>query len=490
MVGQGGSASAEESIYDEHSAGHSGVVRIASVAALAGFLFGYDSAVINGAVSAVQKQFNADAASLGFAVASALLGAAAGALSAGRLADHFGRLTVMRIAAVLFLISAIGTGFAPNLWVLVLFRIIGGLGVGMASVIAPAYIAEISPANIRGRLGSLQQLAIVIGIFISLLIDFLLALGAGGSGEPFWFGLPAWRWMFLIMAIPAIVYGLLSLTIPESPRFLISKHRIPEAKEILTKLLGDTNLDAKIERIRKTMERETEPSWRDLKTPEGKIAGIVWAGLLLSIFQQFVGINVIFYYSNILWEAVGFTEQQAFVTTVISATINVLTTFIAIATVDRFGRKPLLLIGSVGMAITLATMAIIFGTANVVNGAPDLQGAQGPIALIAANLYVIAFGMSWGPIVWVLLGEMFPNRMRAAALSLAAGGQWVANWIITVTFPGLKDISLALAYGLYAGFAVLSFFFVARFIDETKGRQLEDMHATVHEGGKAPTRAA
>jgi sugar porter (SP) family MFS transporter len=478
MVGQGGPASAEESVYGEETTGK-GVVRISAVAALAGFLFGYDSAVINGAVSAVQKAFNADAASLGFAVASALLGAAAGALSAGRIADHFGRLSVMRIAAVLFLISAIGTGFAPNLWVLVIFRIIGGLGVGMASVIAPAYIAEISPARIRGRLGSLQQLAIVIGIFISLLVDFLLALGAGGSGEPLWFGLAAWRWMFLMMAIPAIVYGLLSLTIPESPRFLIAKHRTDEAKVILSKLLGDTNLDAKIERIRKTMERETEPSWRDLKTPEGKIAGIVWAGLLLSIFQQFVGINVIFYYSNVLWEAVGFTEQQAFVTTVISATINVLTTFIAIATVDRFGRKPLLLIGSVGMAVTLATMAIIFGTANVVNGAPDLQGAQGPIALIAANVYVIAFGMSWGPIVWVLLGEMFPNRMRAAALSLAAGGQWVANWIITVTFPGLKDISLALAYGLYAGFAVLSFFFVARFIDETKGMQLEDMHTKV-----------
>jgi MFS transporter, SP family, sugar:H+ symporter len=489
MVGQGGSASAEESVYGEETTGK-GVVRISAVAALAGFLFGYDSAVINGAVSAVQKEFNVGAASLGFAVASALLGAAAGALSAGRIADHFGRLSVMRIAAVLFLISAIGTGFAPNLGVLIIFRIIGGLGVGMASVIAPAYIAEISPARIRGRLGSLQQLAIVIGIFISLLVDFLLALAAGGSGEPLWFGLAAWRWMFLMMAIPAIVYGVLSLTIPESPRFLIAKHRIPEAKEILSKLLGDTNLDATIERIRKTMERETEPSWRDLKTPEGKIAGIVWAGLLLSIFQQFVGINVIFYYSNILWEAVGFTEEQAFVTTVISATINVLTTFIAIATVDRFGRKPLLLIGSVGMAITLATMAIIFGTANVVNGAPDLQGAQGPIALIAANLYVVAFGMSWGPIVWVLLGEMFPNRMRAAALSLAAGGQWVANWIITVTFPGLKDISLALAYGLYAGFAVLSFFFVARFIDETKGKHLEDMHATVHEGGKAPTRAA
>jgi MFS transporter, SP family, sugar:H+ symporter len=478
MAGHGGGAAAEESIYEEHAAGK-GVVRISSVAALAGFLFGYDSAVINGAVAAVQKAFNVGAGSLGFAVASALLGAAAGALVAGRIADHFGRLTVMRIAAVLFLLSALGAGFAPNLWVLIVFRIVGGLGVGMASVIAPAYIAEIAPARIRGRLGSLQQLAIVIGIFISLLVDFLLALAAGGSGEPLWFGLAAWRWMFLMMAIPAILYGVLSLTIPESPRFLIAEHRADEAKVILTKLLGGTNIDATIQRIRETMERETEPSWHDLKSPREKIAGIVWAGLLLSVFQQFVGINVIFYYSNVLWEAVGFKEEQAFTITVIGATVNVLTTFIAIATVDRFGRKPLLLIGSVGMTIMLATMAIIFGTARVENGIPVLEGAQGPIALVAANLYVVAFGMSWGPIVWVLLGEMFPNRMRAAALSLAAGGQWVANWIITVTFPGLKDVSLALAYGLYATFALLSFFFVARFIDETKGMQLEDMHAKV-----------
>jgi MFS transporter, SP family, sugar:H+ symporter len=480
MAGHGGGAEAAESIYEEHAQGK-GVVRISSVAALAGFLFGYDSAVINGAVAAVQKAFNVGAGSLGFAVASALLGAAAGALVAGRVADHFGRLAVMRIAAVLFLVSALGTGFAPSLWLLIVFRIIGGLGVGMASVIAPAYIAEISPARIRGRLGSLQQLAIVIGIFISLLVDFLLALAAGGSGEPLWFGLAAWRWMFLMMAIPAILYGVLSYTIPQSPRFLIAEHRIDEAREILTKLLGGTRtqIDATIQRIRETMERETEPSWHDLKSPSGKIAGIVWAGLLLSVFQQFVGINVIFYYSNVLWEAVGFKEEQAFTITVIGATVNVLTTFIAIATVDRFGRKPLLLIGSVGMTIMLATMAIIFGTARVENGIPVLEGAEGPIALIAANLYVVAFGMSWGPIVWVLLGEMFPNRMRAAALSLAAGGQWVANWIITVTFPGLKDVSLALAYGLYATFALLSFFFVARFIDETKGMQLEDMHAKV-----------
>ena len=270
----------------------------------------------------------------------------------------------------------------------------------------------------------------------------------------------------------------LSLTIPESPRFLISKHKIADATAVLSELVGDKGIDAKIEKIRKTMERETEPSWHDLKGPNGKIAGIVWVGLLLSVFQQFVGINVIFYYSNVLWEAVGFEESQAFVITVIGATINILTTLIAIASIDKFGRKPLLIIGSIGMAITLGTMAFIFGTARIVDGSPVLEGAQGPIALVAANLFVVAFGMSWGPVTWVLLGEMFPNRMRAAALSLAAGGQWVANWIITVTFPGLKDVSLALAYGLYAGFAVLSLLFVMKFIEETKGKALEDMEST------------
>ncbi|MGK5684058.1 sugar porter family MFS transporter [Actinoplanes sp. URMC 104] len=476
-MSHGGAVGPEASIYDEGDVKGSGVVRIAVVAALGGFLFGYDSAVINGAVSAISDRFDVSAAPLGFAVASALLGAAAGALLAGRIADRVGRLAVMRIAAVFFLVSAIGAGAANSLWVLVVFRVIGGLGVGMASVIAPAYIAEISPARIRGRLASLQQLAIVSGIFISLLVDFLFARAAGSSMDPFWFGWAAWRWMFLAMAVPALIYFALSLTIPESPRFLIAKHRIPAATAILTKLLGEANIELKIKRIRETMERDTEPSWRDLKGPSGRIAGIVWVGLLLSVFQQFVGINVIFYYSNVLWEAVGFNEGQAFIITVISSVINIATTLIAIATVDRFGRKPLLIIGSIGMTITLATLAVIFGSAPVVNGNPVLEGAQGPLALIAANLFVVAFGMSWGPVTWVLLGEMFPNRMRAAALSLAAGGQWVANWLITVSFPSLKDVSLALAYGLYAMFALLSLLFVAKFVAETKGKQLEDMTA-------------
>ncbi|WP_313676702.1 sugar porter family MFS transporter [Mycolicibacterium sp.] len=476
MSGQG-PISDTPSIFDDDDVGSGrGAVRIASVAALGGLLFGYDSAVINGAVDPIQKHFGINNASLGFAVASALLGAAVGAMTAGRLADKIGRIAVMKIAAVLFFISAIGTGLAGSVWLIVLFRIIGGIGVGVASVIAPAYIAETSPARIRGRLGSLQQLAIVSGIFISLAIDYLLAHLAGGADKDLWLGLEAWRWMFLMMAIPAIIYGALAFTIPESPRYLVANHRIPEARKVLTMLLGEKNLDITIDRIQSTLAGEKKPSWSDLRRPGGGIYGIVWVGLGLSIFQQFVGINVIFYYSNVLWQAAGYDESQAFTITVITSVINIATTLIAIALIDKIGRKPLLLIGSAGMAVTLATMAIIFGTAEQVNGAPQFSDTAGWIALIAANLFVVSFGMSWGPVVWVLLGEMFPNRIRAAALGLAAAGQWAANWLITVSFPGLRNV-LGLAYGFYALCAVLSFVFVWKLVHETKGLALEDMTA-------------
>ncbi|WP_111766062.1 sugar porter family MFS transporter [Nakamurella deserti] len=454
-------------------------IRIAAVAALGGFLFGYDSAVVNGAVDAIQRQFEIAAQPLGFAVASALLGAAVGAVSAGRVADRLGRLAVMKIAAFLFFLSAIGTGLAPNLTMLIIFRVVGGFGVGVASVIAPAYIAEIAPARIRGRLGSLQQLAIVSGIFISLLVDFILAKIAGGSGETLWLGLEAWRWMFIAMVVPAVLYGTFSFTIPESPRYLIATHRIPEARRILSKLLGEKGLDVKMDTIARSLASEKPPSWGDLLRTGGSrfsLLPIVWIGLGLSVFQQFVGINVIFYYSNVLWQSVGFSESDSFVFTVITAVINILTTLIAIATVDRVGRKPLLLIGSVGMTVTLATMSFIFGTADLnAAGDPVLTGAAGPVALVAANLFVVAFGMSWGPVVWVLLGEAFPNRIRASALAFAAGGQWIANWIITETFPSLKNLSLGLAYGFYAVCALLSFFFVWRWVRETKGRELEEI---------------
>jgi MFS transporter, SP family, sugar:H+ symporter len=450
-------------------------VRVASVAALGGLLFGYDSAVINGAVAAIQDDFHIGNAALGFAVASALLGAAFGAVTAGRLADKVGRLAVMKIAALLFLVSAIGAGLAPDVRVVVVFRVIGGIGVGMASVIAPAYIAEISPPQVRGRLGSLQQLAIVLGIFLSLAIDWLLSHLAGGSREQLWLGLPAWRWMFVVMTVPAAAYGALAYTVPESPRYLIARQRIPEARRVLTRLLGQQNLDLVISRIQDSLGAEKPTSWRDLRKPTGGLYGIVWVGVGLAVFQQLVGINVIFYYSNVLWQAVGFTESSSFTITVITSVTNIATTLIAIALIDKIGRRPLLLIGSTGMAVTLATMAVIFGAARVVDGNPHLEGAAGPVALIAANLFVVAFGMSWGPVVWVLLGEMFPNRMRAAASGLGAAGNWAGNWLITVTFPIVRT-ELGLAYGCYALCAVLSLLFVWRFVEETKGKQLEDMH--------------
>jgi MFS transporter, SP family, sugar:H+ symporter len=480
MAGQGPPVSdGPSAISDEDFSSGGTAVRIASVAALGGLLFGYDSAVINGAVDSIQEDFGIGNAQLGFAVASALIGAAAGAMTAGTIADKIGRISVMKIAAVLFLISAIGTGFAHEVWTVVLFRVVGGIGVGVASVIAPAYIAETSPPRIRGRLGSLQQLAIVSGIFLSFAINWLLQHAAGGPNEPLWFGLDAWRWMFLAMTLPAILYGVLAFTIPESPRYLVASHKIPEARRVLNMLLGEKNLEITIDRIKESLEREDKPSLRDLKKPTGGIYGIVWVGLGLSIFQQFVGINVIFYYSNVLWQAVGFSADQSAVYTVITSVINVATTLIAIALIDKIGRKPLLLIGSSGMAVTLITMSVIFANSGFdAAGKPVLEGAAGVIALIAANLFVVSFGMSWGPVVWVLLGEMFPNRIRAAALGLAAAGQWAANWLITVTFPGLRD-HLGLAYGFYGLCAVLSGLFVWRWVMETKGVSLEDMHGEI-----------
>lgn len=483
MAGHGGAPVGDDlPVGDEDFSSGKTAVRIASVAALGGLLFGYDSAVINGAVDSIQEDFGIGNTELGLAVASALLGAALGAVTAGRIADRIGRIAVMKIAAVLFLISAIGTALAPNVLIVVIFRVVGGIAVGVASVIAPAYIAETSPPGIRGRLGSLQQLAIVSGIFLSFAVNYLLQWLAGGPNEPLWFGLDAWRWMFLAMAIPAVLYGALAFTIPESPRYLVASHRIPEARRVLSMLLGGKNLEITITRIRDTLEREDKPSWRDLKKPTGGIYAIVWVGLGLSIFQQFVGINVIFYYSNVLWQAVGFSADDSAIFTVITSVINVLTTLIAIALIDKIGRKPLLLIGSTGMAITLITMAVIFGNATLTaDGTPSLPGASGTIALIAANLFVVAFGMSWGPVVWVLLGEMFPNRIRAAALGLAAAGQWAANWLITVTFPGLRE-HLGLAYGFYGLCAVLSGLFVWRWVMETKGVSLEDMHGEILQG--------
>ncbi|HEX5349481.1 MAG TPA: sugar porter family MFS transporter [Pseudonocardiaceae bacterium] len=456
------------------------VILISVVAAVGGFLFGFDTAVINGAVDSIQGAFHLSPGLTGFAVSCALLGSAVGAWYAGRTADHLGRVRAMVIAAVLFAVSAVGAGLAFSVWSLIAWRFVGGLGVGMASVIAPAYIAEVAPAHIRGRLGSLQQLAIVSGIFVALLSDAFLANLAGGASQLLWFGLSAWRWMFLAGLVPALAYAVLALQIPESPRYLVAKGELIRAAEVLREVLGARSVEAvqrKVQDIVVSLRREDQhaPRLSDLRGPRLGLLPIVWVGILLSIFQQFVGINVIFYYSTSLWRSVGFSESDSLTITVITSVTNVLVTLIAITIVDKVGRKPMLLGGSLGMAVTLGTMAVCFSQSIGIGKDVTLPQPWGTIALIAANLYVVSFGTTWGPVVWVLLGEMFPNWIRAVALAVAAAAQWLANFAITTTFPVLSNAGLSFAYGLYAVFAVLSFGFVLKAVKETKGRELEDM---------------
>jgi len=405
-------------------------ILISIVAAVGGFLFGFDSSVINGAVDAINGRFGLNDSPLlsGFAVACALLGSAVGAWFAGPAADRFGRVRVMLIAAALFAISSIGAGLAFAVWDLIVWRFLAGVGIGIASVIAPAYIAEIAPAHIRGRLASLQQMAIVLGIFIALLSDALLAGVAGGAANTFWLGLEAWRWMFLVGVIPSIIYALLALRIPESPRYLVAKGDLVTAGQVLQSVEGARSPESvkhKVEEIRVSLDREEKPSLRDLRGPQLGLKPIVWVGILLSVFQQFVGINVIFYYSTTLWQAVGFSESDSFIASVINGLINVLSTIVAILIVDKVGRRPMLLGGSLGMTVTLGVMAIAFSQAIPTvsqsgKSTVALPGIWGPVALVAANLFVVSFAITWGPVVWVLLGEIFPNYLRAAALAVAA----------------------------------------------------------------------
>lgn len=469
-----------EKTHSETRKAHRKATGLSIAAAVGGFLFGFDSSVINGAVDAISGQFELGSTLTGFSVAVALLGCAVGAWYAGNLADRWGRPHVMLAGAVLFLVSALGCGFAFAVWDLILWRIVGGLGIGIASVITPAYIAEIAPSAIRGRLSSLQQLAITMGIFAALLSDTILADTAGGADAASLFGLDAWRWMFLVGVIPAVVYGGIALRIPESPRFLVGKHRDDEAREVLLQVLGPIDVDEKVDAIRDSIKEDKEHAKASIRGPRYGLQPIVWVGIILAIFQQFVGINVIFYYSTTLWQSVGFNESDSFRVSVITATTNVVVTFVAIALVDKIGRRPLLLAGSAGMTVSLGAMALAFMQATGSGEDVSLPGSWGPIALIAANVFVVSFGASWGPVMWVLLGEMFPNRIRGTALAIGAAANWLANFTVTVTFPPMADnLGLGVVYATYGTFAALSFVFVFFKLSETKRRELEDMGRTV-----------
>jgi SP family sugar:H+ symporter-like MFS transporter len=453
------------------------VLAIVAVATIGGFMFGYDSGVINGTQEGLEKAFQLSKLGTGVNVGAILIGCAVGAAAAARLADVIGRRTVMILAAILFILSALAAGAASTSIVFVIARFVGGLGVGAASVLAPVYISEVTPAAIRGRLSSVQQIMIITGLTAAFLVNYILAKVAGGSTVEL-FGHAAWRWMFWVQTIPAAIFFLSLLTIPESPRFLVARGREDEAGKVLTRLFGAVAASRKVAEIRDSLARDHHhPKLADLYDPAAKkIRPIVWVGIGLAVFQQLVGINIIFYYGAVLWRSVGFTENDALQTNVLSGAVSILACFLAVGLIDRIGRKPLLLIGSAGMTITLLLVAYAFSTAQTVNGQVSLPHAMGLLALFAANGYVILFNLSWGPVMWVMLGEMYPNQIRGPGLAVAGGAQWLANFLISASFPVMQaSLGLVVTYGFYAASALVSFLFVQKLVHETRGRELEDM---------------
>jgi len=455
------------------------IIVISCIATIGGFLFGFDSGVINGTVDGLQGAFDSDSVGTGFNVASMLLGCAVGAYFAGRMADRFGRRSIMRVAAICFIISAWGSGAAGASLEFVVYRVLGGLAVGAASVLAPAYISEVAPARYRGSLATVQQIAIISGLFIAFISNYLLAGAAGSSTDELWLGFEAWRWMFWVEMLPATIFLIALLLIPESPRYLVLHRERDKALEVLTRLGGARAAAQKVDEIDASLaDDHHNPRLRDLIDPQTqRIRRLVWVGIGLATLQQLVGINVVFYYGAVLWQSVGFTESDALLINVISGGLSIAAVTVTVLLVDRIGRKPILLIGSIGMAVALATVVVAFTNATTAaDGSLTLEGIYGPLALVAANVYVIFFNFSWGPVMWVMLGEMFPNQIRGTGLAVSGLAQWGSNFAITMTFPiMLASIGLAGAYGFYTLCAVLSIIFVVKMVHETRGIELEDM---------------
>lgn len=451
------------------------VASIVAVATLGGFMFGYDSGVINGTQNGLKEAFHLDPFMLGVNVGAVLLGCAAGAFAAGRASDVYGRRNVMIVAAVLFMISALGAGAAVTSAQFILARLVGGLGVGAASVLSPVYISEVAPAAVRGRLTTVQQIMIIIGLTGSFVVNWLIAQGAGGSTAVV-MSHPAWRWMFWVQVIPSAIFLISLLMIPESPRFLVARGRTAKAEAVLARLFGAGAAPLKAAEISASLAADHHrPKLSDL-VDRGRMRPIVWAGIGLAVFQQLVGINVVFYYGAILWQSVGFSEADSLKINILSGSLSIIACLVSMGFVDRIGRKPILLFGSIGMAVTLAIVAFAFSTATLVNGQTQLPQWAGLTALIAANVYVVFFNGTWGPVMWVMLGEMFPNQIRGSGLAVSGFAQWGANFAIALSFPvAAKAVGLVPTYGFYALSALASFFFVRALVQETLGRELEEM---------------
>ncbi len=445
------------------------IYSITLVATIGGLLFGYDTAVISGAEKSLQaylvNSLGLNSWVHGATTSSALIGCIIGGVISGMFASKFGRKKSLLIAAVLFFLSALGSGYPeflffkqgePSLGVLYVFniyRIIGGIGVGLASAVCPMYIGEIAPADIRGKLVSWNQFAIIFGMLVVYFVNWGIARGQTIE----WIDSIGWRRMFLSEAIPAGLFGLLLTFVPESPRYLALKGNKDKALQILTRINGLEKAKAIFNDIEETVEKSSAKLFA-----YGKIVIII--GILLSVFQQFVGINVALYYAPRIFESMGAAKDASMMQTVVMGLINVLFTVVAIFTVDRWGRKPLLMVGSIGMAIG---MFAIGGLAffNVI----------GISTLVFIIVYTASFMMSWGPICWVLISEIFPNKIRGRAVAIAVAAQWTANYLISSTYPAMMELSSAATYWFYGIMSVLSFIFVWKMVPETKGKTLEEI---------------
>ncbi len=444
---------------------------ITSVSALGGLLFGYDTGVINGAQFYLTKYFALDATMQGFVVGSALIGCFVGAILAGPLSIKIGRKHSLIVSAILFTISAWGSGlpsFLPeSVSLLVFFRLIGGLGIGVASMNAPMYIAEIAPASKRGNLVTYYQLAVVIGFFIVFLATYFIGSNLS-EAQNLQFG---WRRMFWSELIPSLSFLLLLFLVPKSPRWLALKGKKEESLEVLVKIHGEENAQLESQEIQDSLQSTKETS--NINYFKKGVLIIIVIGSILSILQQFTGINAVLYYgSDIFEKALGFGKEDILLQQVLLAFVNLVFTFVAMATVDKFGRKPLIYIGSLGMIIGFLLLGVTLQ-----------QQTIGFLSLLGVLIFIGAFAMSMGPVVWVLLSEMFPNRIRSVAMSVAVAAQWAANYVVTQTFPMVTESEInnnsfwngSLPYFIFIGFIIFIMLFTYKFIPETKGKSLEEL---------------
>lgn len=449
------------------------LVAITLVATLGGLLFGYDTAVISGAEKSIQvyliQSLGLSSLVHGATISSALIGCIIGGAISGLLASRLGRKRSLMFAAVLFFLSALGSGYPeflffrpgePSLGLLYIFnfyRIIGGIGVGLASAITPMYIGEIAPADIRGRLVSFNQFAIIFGMLIVYFVNWGIA-----NGKPLeWINTTGWRYMFVSEAIPAALFGILLFFVPETPRYLALSHQHDKALRILARINGQDKARAILREIKNTVEHSSARLFSFGST-------VIIVGILLSVFQQFVGINVALYYAPRIFESMGAEKDASMLQAVVMGLINVVFTVVAIVTVDKWGRKPLLMVGSVGMAIAMFAI-----------GGLAFMKVIGISTLVFIIIYTGSFMMSWGPVTWVLISEIFPNKIRGKAVAIAVAAQWAANYFISSTYPAMMEFSGGLTYCFYGAMSILSLLFVWKMVPETKGKTLEEMETLI-----------